>query len=151
MGVPETDRPLLGELAHRVQGFDDPELGGGSGGENTAAIHKMSSYALDLGRERRRAPRDDIATAILEAEVEGYAMDDAAFASVERRPVTPRFTVRRYGRTTRSSSGIRRPIETKKSFQPPSASTSSAVLTTISPSGEVGLTTASVPISHGSR
>lgn len=81
MGVPESDRPELGRLAHRVQGFDDPDLGGGGGGENVEAIREMSDYALGLARDRRREPRDDIATAILEADVEGYAMDDAAFAS----------------------------------------------------------------------
>jgi cholest-4-en-3-one 26-monooxygenase len=81
MGVPEDDRTELARLAHRVQGFDDPELGGGAGGENTAAITEMSAYALDLARARRRAPRDDLSTAILEAEVDGQAMDDPAFAS----------------------------------------------------------------------
>lgn len=81
MGVPESDRAHLGTLAHRIQGFDDPELGGGRGGENTAAIAEMSTYALELGRDRRQTPRDDIATAILRAEVEGYIMDDDAFAS----------------------------------------------------------------------
>ena len=84
MGVPETDRPSLGVLAHRVQGFDDPELGGGAGGgggENVEAIAEMSAYALDLARERRRAPRSDVATALLEAEVDGDRLDDDAFAS----------------------------------------------------------------------
>lgn len=81
MGVPESDRRPLGLLAHRIQGFDDPELGGGSGGENSDAIEEMSSYALELASARRRDPREDIATAILHAEIEGYAMDDAAFAA----------------------------------------------------------------------
>jgi cholest-4-en-3-one 26-monooxygenase len=82
MGIPESDRGPLGVLANRVQGFDDPDLGGGDGpGENSAAISEMSDYALELGRARRRQPRDDIATWILEAKVEGYAMNDAAFAA----------------------------------------------------------------------
>ena len=81
MGVPESDRRHLGLLANRIQGFDDPELGGGGGGENSDAIEEMSSYALELASNRRRKPRDDIATAILQADIEGYAMDDAAFAA----------------------------------------------------------------------
>lgn len=82
MGIPAGDRPQLGQLAHRVQGFDDPELGGGDGAsENSDAILEMSSYAFDLARERRRRPQADIATKILQAEIEGYAMDDAAFAA----------------------------------------------------------------------
>ncbi len=80
MGVPEADRPHLGLLAHRVQGFDDPEFGGGEG-ENTQAIQEMSSYALELARDRRRQPQDDIATAILQADLDGESISDAAFAS----------------------------------------------------------------------
>lgn len=83
MGVPEADRPALGVLAHRVQGFDDPEVdGGGRGeGENRDAIQEMSAYAVDLARERRRAPRQDIASAILQASLDGESIDDAAFAA----------------------------------------------------------------------
>jgi len=82
MGIPSGDRPHLGRLAHRVQGFDDPELGGAEeDSENRDAILEMSSYASDLAGERRRQPQDDIATKILQAEIEGYAMDDAAFAA----------------------------------------------------------------------
>ncbi|MCR9095739.1 MAG: cytochrome P450 [bacterium] len=82
MGVPEDDRPRLGELAHRIQGFDDPELGGDDGNrENVEAILEMGSYALELGRARSREPRDDVATKILQAEIEGYTMDADAFAS----------------------------------------------------------------------
>jgi cholest-4-en-3-one 26-monooxygenase len=82
VGVPEADRPKLGELAHRIQGFEDPEVEGSEGqGENAAAIAEMSAYALELARERRRAPRNDIATAILQPEIEGQSLDDDAFAA----------------------------------------------------------------------
>lgn len=81
MGVPEDDRPHLGRLAHRIQGFDDPELGGGGGGENSDAINEMSGFARELARARRESPRDDIATAILQAELEGYVIDDEAFCA----------------------------------------------------------------------
>jgi cholest-4-en-3-one 26-monooxygenase len=83
MGVPEPDRAHLGALAHRIQGFDDPELEGGGAGssENSDAIGEMSTYAVDVARDRRRAPRDDIATAILQAKLDGESIDDAAFAS----------------------------------------------------------------------
>ena len=82
MGVPEGDRPRLGELAHRIQGFDDPELGGDEDDrENAEAIREMGAYALELGKARRKNPRDDIATRILQAEIEGYTMDADAFAA----------------------------------------------------------------------
>jgi len=80
VGIPEADRPQLGALADRVQGFDDPELGGGDG-ENTEAIREMSAYALELARDKRRSPRDDIATAILQADLDGESMSDDAFAA----------------------------------------------------------------------
>ncbi len=48
MGVPESDRPHLGALAHRVQGCDDPDLGGEE--ESSGAIQ-------DLGL-RPRVPGD---------------------------------------------------------------------------------------------
>ncbi|MBJ18518.1 MAG: cytochrome P450 [bacterium] len=80
VGIPQADRPLLGALADRVQGFEDPELGGGDG-ENTDAIRQMSAYALDLARDRRRKPKDDIATAILQADLDGESMSDEAFAA----------------------------------------------------------------------
>jgi cholest-4-en-3-one 26-monooxygenase len=82
VGVPEADRPRMGELAHRIQGFEDPEVEGSEGvGENAAAIGEMAEYALELARERRREPRDDIATAILQADLDGESMDDDSFAS----------------------------------------------------------------------
>jgi cholest-4-en-3-one 26-monooxygenase len=80
VGIPEADRAQLGSLADRVQGFDDPELGGGDG-ENTEAIREMSDYALDLARDRRKRPREDIATAILQADIDGERMGDEAFAA----------------------------------------------------------------------
>lgn len=80
MGVPQADRPALASLANRVMGFEDPDFGGGTG-ENTAAITEMAAYAIDLARARRRAPKGDIASAILQAEIEGEVLDDQAFAS----------------------------------------------------------------------
>jgi cholest-4-en-3-one 26-monooxygenase len=81
MGVAPRDREALGQLAHRIQGFDDPELGGGSGGENSEAIEEMSTHALAIATDRRREPRDDIASTLLQAEIEGFQIDDAAFAA----------------------------------------------------------------------
>jgi cholest-4-en-3-one 26-monooxygenase len=80
VGIPEADRPRLGALADRVQGFDDPELGGGDG-ENSEAIQEMSAYARELARDKRRSPQDDIATAILQADLDGESMGDDAFAA----------------------------------------------------------------------
>ena len=80
LGIPENDRPLLGALADRIQGFDDPELGGGDG-ENTDAIREMSDYALELARDRRSRPRADITTAILQTDLDGETMGDDAFAA----------------------------------------------------------------------
>jgi len=81
VGVPDADRPQLGALAHRIQGFDDPEMGGGTGGENSAAIAEMADYALRLARDRLTNPQDDIATTLLHAEIDGERLDAPAFAA----------------------------------------------------------------------
>ena len=79
MGVPPQDRPRVYELANRVMAFADPEFGGGSGGVNIDAMAQMQRFAEALGQARRREPRDDIASALLEAEIDGDRLSDEEF------------------------------------------------------------------------
>ncbi len=58
MGVPESERRHLGLLANRIQGFDDPELGGGGGSENSDAIEEMIRWTTPIHHFRRTATRD---------------------------------------------------------------------------------------------
>jgi cytochrome P450 len=93
MGLPVEDRRLLIELGDKLLGNDDPEV---MGPEAVAArtlrdakLRKLpfsSPYAADLmayGRElgeaRRREPRDDITTKLVEAEVDGARLTALEF------------------------------------------------------------------------
>jgi cholest-4-en-3-one 26-monooxygenase len=67
VGVPEADRAHVFELTELTFGFDanvTPEQRG-------AAAMEMYAYADQLCEERRRAPRDDLMSVLLAAEVDG--------------------------------------------------------------------------------
>jgi cytochrome P450/nitrite reductase/ring-hydroxylating ferredoxin subunit len=93
MGLPVEDRRLLIELGDRLLGNTDPEVMGETAVADVtlrdAELRKLpfsSPYAADLmayGRElgeaRRREPRDDITTKLVEAEVEGGRLSAREF------------------------------------------------------------------------
>jgi cytochrome P450 len=76
MGVPESDRQALYEIANRVMAFSDPEFSDATGGANMEAIGEMLAFAADLAGQRRRAPREDLMSELLEAEIEGDRLCD---------------------------------------------------------------------------
>jgi cytochrome P450 len=74
LGVPESDRAELRRLAdvvvHREDGvYDVPPAA-------AAASLDLAVYYLELISERRRAPRDDLTSALLEVEVDGERLSD---------------------------------------------------------------------------
>ncbi len=74
LGVPESDRAELRRLAdvvvHRDDGvFDVPPAA-------AAASLDLAVYYLDMIAERRRAPRDDLTSALLEVEIDGERLTD---------------------------------------------------------------------------
>jgi len=74
VGVPRTDRPELRRLAdlvlHREDGvFDVPHAG-------MEAALTLAAYYQEMVDERRRAPRDDLTSALLVAEVDGDRLTD---------------------------------------------------------------------------
>jgi cytochrome P450/nitrite reductase/ring-hydroxylating ferredoxin subunit len=93
MGLPVDDRRLLIDLGDRLLGNDDPDVTGAEAlAERTlrdAELRKLpfsSPYAADLmayGRElgeaRRREPRDDVTTKLVEAEVDGARLTAREF------------------------------------------------------------------------
>jgi cytochrome P450/nitrite reductase/ring-hydroxylating ferredoxin subunit len=93
MGLPVEDRRLLIELGDKLLGNTDPEvMGAGAVAEVTlrdAELRKLpfsSPYAADLmaygnrlGEARRREPRDDITTRLVEAEVDGGRLSPREF------------------------------------------------------------------------
>jgi cholest-4-en-3-one 26-monooxygenase len=80
VGIPQEDRHQVFEWSNQLIGFDDPEFqeGRDETGQHQAAI-EMYAYAQQLADERRKDPQDDIVTALLNAEIDGEALDDMEF------------------------------------------------------------------------
>ena len=86
MGVPEEDRRAIYDLGNKMIGFDDPEFSDGQpakfgsmqGGEASA---EMFMYANKLAERVRAHPADDLATALLNAEVDGEKLTEMEFNS----------------------------------------------------------------------
>jgi len=95
MGVPEEDRKGIYEMGNAMVGFDDPEfdeLRGNKAGESfksrgstpdemQQASAAMFGYAEKLKERARKHPGDDLATALLAAEVDGEKLTDLEFNS----------------------------------------------------------------------
>jgi cholest-4-en-3-one 26-monooxygenase len=94
MGVPEEDRRAIYELGNAMVGFDDPEFDEVRGtrageafqrGEGPDAMAKASAelfgYAEKLKARVRRSPGDDLASALLAAEIDGQKLSDLEFNS----------------------------------------------------------------------
>jgi len=80
MGIPEEDRPHINELSNKLIGFDDPEYQGGIEDAQMASA-QMFLYAAKLAERARKQPADDLATALLNAEVDGERLTDFEFNS----------------------------------------------------------------------
>ncbi|MGQ0804533.1 MAG: cytochrome P450 [Actinomycetota bacterium] len=78
LGVPMEDRHKLFEWSNRMVGSEDPEYIVADA-EIEAAQAEMFMYANELARERRENPRDDIVSALLEAEVDGDRLSEMDF------------------------------------------------------------------------
>ena len=70
MGIPASDEQQIFDYTNVILGVGDPEYVG-SLEELMAAGYGLYQYGLDLAEDRRRTPRDDIVTALMEAEVDG--------------------------------------------------------------------------------
>lgn len=85
LGVPAEDRGLLLRWTNRVIGYQDPEHadvvrdadGKPINPRSPAMLRDMFDYAHGLADAKRAAPADDLMTALVQAEVDGRALDDA--------------------------------------------------------------------------
>jgi cholest-4-en-3-one 26-monooxygenase len=78
IGVPFDERHKLFDWSNRMVGSEDPEYAVDIEEANTARV-EMFMYAAQLAEERRREPRDDIMTSLLQAEVDGDNLSDMEF------------------------------------------------------------------------
>jgi cytochrome P450 len=91
VGVPLQDRRHLVELGNRMLGNTDPDHAGEfTSGEtdlsryahlpfSSPAAPEMFAYANALATERRRAPKDDLTTRLIEAEIDGDRLSEHEF------------------------------------------------------------------------
>ncbi|NKQ54067.1 cytochrome P450 [Amycolatopsis sp. K13G38] len=85
LGVPAQDRGLLLKWTNRVIGYQDPEHAEIMRDENgkpinprsPAMLADMFGYAQQLAADKRKHPADDLMTALVNASVDGRALDDA--------------------------------------------------------------------------
>ena len=83
MGVPEEDRRAIYELGNRMVGFDDPDLQptASRASERTARrpSARCSCTPASWRSRRARIPADDLATALLNAEIDGQKLSELDF------------------------------------------------------------------------
>jgi cholest-4-en-3-one 26-monooxygenase len=74
LGVPQEDRRKVFEWSNRMIGSEDPEYQVDGAEPNEAAM-EVFSYAEELAAKRKLAPRQDLVSVLINAEVEGEKLD----------------------------------------------------------------------------
>ncbi len=75
MGVPQPDRKLIFDWSNKMIGSEDPEFATEEGDAETA-MAELFAYSHALVEERRANPREDIITALTQAELEGDVLSE---------------------------------------------------------------------------
>ena len=75
IGLPESDWHRMFELSNTMIGFDDPELQATPDAGADAAT-EIYMYCNDIAADRRANPREDLMTALVEAELDGDRLDE---------------------------------------------------------------------------
>jgi cholest-4-en-3-one 26-monooxygenase len=77
LGVPQEDRGKIFSWSNRMIGYDDRPPGEEDDG--MLAATEILGYSLEMAEDRRGCPRDDIVTKLINAEIDGHALDDDEF------------------------------------------------------------------------
>lgn len=78
IGVPEEDHGRIFDWSNRLIGFDDPEFQTSQEDGRVAAM-EMFVYANQLAIERKAAPKDDLVSILMHADVDGEGLTEADF------------------------------------------------------------------------
>lgn len=78
IGIPAEDRTTIFDLSNRLIGFDDPEFRTSPDDAQVAAA-EMYMYADGIAAARRECPAEDIATKLLQADVDTGALTQEQF------------------------------------------------------------------------
>jgi cholest-4-en-3-one 26-monooxygenase len=80
VGIPEEDRREIYDLSNRLIGFDDPDFRT-SEEDGALAAAAIFVYAGKVAERARKHPGDDLATALLHAELDGQRLSELEFNS----------------------------------------------------------------------
>ncbi len=75
LGVPHEDRLKLFDWSNQMLAQDDPEYGG----QPDVAAAEILMYAMGMAEDRRKNPRDDIITKLINADIDGNALGEDEF------------------------------------------------------------------------
>jgi cholest-4-en-3-one 26-monooxygenase len=75
VGIPQDDRDKIFNWSNQMVGSDDPEF---AGNEQVAAA-ELLGYAYEMAEERRGCPMDDIATKLVQADIDGEMLSAEQF------------------------------------------------------------------------
>jgi cholest-4-en-3-one 26-monooxygenase len=76
IGIPPEDRDQVFEWANSLIGADDDEAGNG---DPILASAQLLGYAYQMAEDRRRHPKDDIVTLLVNADIDGESMTELEF------------------------------------------------------------------------
>jgi cytochrome P450 len=79
-GIPDPDRRYAYELANRLTSGDDPEIQDAEGTAE-AAFAETFEFAIRLGEEKKKNPAEDLASLVVNAEIDGKPVDDLVFGT----------------------------------------------------------------------
>jgi len=79
-GIPDADRRYAYELANRLTSGDDPEIQDAEGTAE-AAFAETFEFAVRLGEEKKKNPAEDLASLVVNAEIDGKPVDDLVFGT----------------------------------------------------------------------
>ncbi len=75
IGIPQEDRKQIFEWSNTMVGDEDPEFAD----SGLAAAAQLLGYAMTMADERRKCPRDDIVTKLVNAQIEGGHLSSDEF------------------------------------------------------------------------
>ena len=71
LGVPEEDEPIMLKLTQELFGSTDPELRRENADFNVNTVTDFFNYFNALTEDRRKNPKDDVASVIANATIDG--------------------------------------------------------------------------------
>lgn len=81
VGVPKADRRKVLDWTNTMIAFDDPEYGAASPEAGAMAAAELFMYANELAEDREKHPREDLVSALMQAEVDGERLSRADFSA----------------------------------------------------------------------